>query len=119
MMEYLAVVTMPVGLFSIVLALVAIWLSVTYGRDANRTLHETRELMTRIDTRVEDIERYTRDQTDRMLTHIMELGKKQTASTDMTSMVDVLDRIKGTRLEDVFMEYLTGEMRQKQKREGK
>ena len=115
-MNYLAVIAMPVGIFSIVLALVAIWLSVTYGRDATRTLGETRELMTRVDTRVEDIERYTRDQTDRMLTHIMELGKKQTASTDMTNIVDVLDRIKGTRLEGVLMEYLAEQMRQKQKR---
>lgn len=112
-MNYLAMVSMPVGIFSIILALVAIWLSVTYGRDAARTLGETRELMTRVDTRVEDIERYTRDQTDRMLTHIMELGRKEATGADMTHMVDVLNRIKGTRLEGVFMQYLEQEMRRK------
>ena len=44
-MEFLAPVSLSVGVFSIVLALVAIWLSVTYSRDAAKALSETRELM--------------------------------------------------------------------------
>ena len=105
-MEYLIPVSLSVGIFSIILALVSIWLSVTYSRDAQKMLNDTREVVKGLSARMEDIEKNTREQMDKMLSHIIDLSKKDMSSADLPQIAKVLEQIQGTALEDVFRRYL-------------
>ena len=105
-MEYLIPVSLSVGVFSIILALVSIWLSVTYSRDAQRMLNDTRELVKGLSSRIGDVEKNTREQGEKMLSHIIDLSRKDVPSTDLPQIAQMLEQIQGTALEDVFRKYL-------------
>lgn len=116
-MEYLIPVSLSVGIFSIILALVSIWLSVTFSRDAQKMLDETREVVKGVDSRVETIEKYTIDQLNKTLTHIMNRSNKETYIADIAKVGAVLDQIKGSPLENVLTRYLERDLERKMNEE--